>query len=244
MPTKLIWIVLVEIGGLTALLATILLPLYIWCMFSVLRKKLPKILIRLKIGIGLCLLGVISMLITDVVGHSVNTYESVNKTESQCVFKVTKHNYTIEYQPLNMHWSVLILPSVFLGIGPPLITATTLEFISAQSPHSMKGLLVGISFAIQGVSHLIGYLVTLPLSLTQPWVQKAMPSVVSCGFVYLLFTTMVGLIGLVLFSMVAKKYKYRKRDDENFSQKEIEEVYIRYLTQAARATSNTCELDN
>ena len=39
------WIVLVEIGGLTALSATILLPLYIWCMFSVLRKKLPKILI-------------------------------------------------------------------------------------------------------------------------------------------------------------------------------------------------------
>ena len=184
------------------------------------------------------------MLITDVVGHSVNTYESVNKTESQCVFKVTKHNYTIEYQPLNMHWSVLILPSVFLGIGPPLITATTLEFISAQSPHSMKGLLVGISFAIQGVSHLIGYLVTLPLSLTQPWVQKAMPSVVSCGFVYLLFTSMVGLIGLALFSVVAKKYKYRKRDDENFSQKEVEEVYIRYLTQAARATSNTCELDD
>ena len=57
-------------------------------------------------------------------------------------------------------------------------------------------------------------------------------------------TSMVGLIGLVLFSVVAKKYKYRKRDDENFSQKEVEEVYIRYLTQAARATSNTCELDD
>ena len=230
-----IWIVFVGIGGLTALSATILLPVYTWYIFSALRKKLPKMLTRLKIGIGLCLLGVISMLITDVVGHSVNTYESGNKTESQCMFTVTKVNYTLEYQPLNMHWSVLIPPSVFLGIGPLLITATTLEFISAQSPHSMKGLLVGVSFAIQGFFQLIGYLVILPLSLTQPWIQAGTP-VVNCEFAYFLFTSVVGLVGLTLFSIAAKKYKYRKRDDENFSQKEVEEVYIRYLTQAARAT--------
>ena len=83
------------------------------------------------------------MIIIDMVGHSMNS-------ESQCMFQITKRNYTIEYQPLHMHWGVLFVLSVLSGIGPLLITTTSLEFISAQSPRSMKGLLVGFFFSIQG----------------------------------------------------------------------------------------------
>ena len=81
------------------------------------------------------------MIIIDMAGHSMNS-------KSQCIFQITKHNCTIEYQPLHMHWSVLIAPSVFFGIGSLLITTTSLEFISVQSPHSMKDLLVSVYFAI------------------------------------------------------------------------------------------------
>jgi hypothetical protein len=54
-----------------------------------------------------------------------------------------------------MHWGVLIAPSLLLGHGPLIVIATTLEFISAQSPQSMKGLLVGVFFAIRGLFQLI-----------------------------------------------------------------------------------------
>ena len=83
-----------------------------------------------------------------------------------------------------MHWSVLIAPSVFFGIGPLLITTTPLEFISTQSPHSMKDLLVSVYFAIQGFIQLLEIVAVLPVSLTQPWTQR-LPSVISCGSVYL-----------------------------------------------------------
>jgi hypothetical protein len=85
------------------------------------------------------------MLIIDVVGHS--TLEMpVNATEPPCMFQITKDKHNLKYQALNMHWSVLIPPSIFLGIGPLIVTTSTLEFISAQSPHSMKGLLVDIFY--------------------------------------------------------------------------------------------------
>ena len=59
------------------------------------------------------------------------------------------------------------------------------------------------------------------------------PPVTNCGFVYLLFTCVVGLIGLVLFSVAAKKYKYRKRDEGLFHQQDVEEIYDCYVTQVS-----------
>ena len=224
---------IVETGGLTALFTNILFPFYIWIIFSILRRNQPKLFTRLGTGVVLSLLGVISMLIIDMVGHSLigNGVEQSYKTVTQCMFKIYKYNYTLEYNPLNMHWSVLIIPSLFLGIGPLLITTTTLEFISAQSPQSMKGLLVGVFFAIQGIFQLIGITAILPISLTQPW-PLTLPSIISCCSVYLGFILLTGLLGFVLFIFAATKYKYRERDDILFCQRDVEEVYTRYLIQA------------
>ena len=222
------WIRLVENGLLMSLAESIIFSLYIWYIFSHLRKRIPKMLLRLTAGIIFSLLGVLSMLITDAVGHSVVSKNISTNLTVQCTFQVSALNYTNDHQPLNMHWYVLIPPSVFLGIGPLVVIATTIEFISAQSPHSMKSLLIGVFFALQGVFQLIGYLLTLPFSLSKYWKDK---SGISCGSVYLFIISIVGLVGLISFSVAATRYKYRRRDDENFRQRDVEEVYTRYLSQ-------------
>ena len=231
-----LWTVMVKDGSLKAAIPIVLWPLYIWLIFSVLYKKLPKILTRLIFGIVVSFLGVTSMLIIDAVGHSA-IERPANVTEPWCMFQITRDKDRLQYQALNMHWYVLITPSVLLGIGPLIVTTSTLEFISAQSPHTMKGLLVGVFFAIQGFFQLIGYVATLPFSLTQHWTQ--VPPVISCGFIYLAFTSVIGLFGLILFIIAAKRYKYRKRDHENFSQNEVEEVYSRYLTQSLSSSTDS-----
>ena len=184
------------------------------------------------------------MLVIDMVGHSLleNGTEQSDNSDTQCMFQVYKHNYTIEYNPLNMHWTVLGIPSLFLGTGPLLITTTTLEFISAQSPYSMKGLLVGVFFAIQGICQLIGITAIFPVSLTQPW-PLTLPSVISCCSVYLGFILFMGLLGFALFLFAAKNYKYRERDDILFRQRDVEEVYTRYLVQAPDITDSNSESD-
>ena len=70
----------------------------------------------------------------------------------------------------------------------------------------MKGLRVGVFFAIRGPSLSIH-----SVSPRQPWASAQMiehPLVINCGFVYLLLTCVSGLIGLILFSLIAKRYKY------------------------------------
>ena len=226
------WIRFVDNRLLMTLAENILFSFYVWYIFSHLRKRMPKMLLRLMVGIIFSLLGVISMLITDAVGHSVVSKNTSTNATVQCMFQVTTFNYTNDHQPLNMHWYVLIPPSVFLGIGPLVVIATTIEFISAQSPHSMKSLLIGVFFALQGAFQLIGYLLTLPFSVSKLFYWKD-KSGISCGSAYLLIISIVGLVGLISFSVAAMHYKYRKRDDENFRQRDVEEVYTRYLNQRA-----------
>ena len=219
---------------MTVVSTVILFPAYIWIIFCHLQRKLPNFFVRLHIGILLCLLGVVSLLITDVIGHEVNRKSFVN--QPQCIFQAIKsNNESLTYPSLNMHWEVLIPPTLLLGLGPMLVIATTLEFISAQSPQSMKGLLVGVFSAIRGLFHFLNSIVIIPLSLNQPWASREMiehPPVSNCGFVYLALTSVTGLIGLILFSLAAKRYKYRTRDEGIFRQHDVEEIYDRYIDQA------------
>ena len=100
-----------------------LFPFYIWIVFSLLRKKIPKLFHRLGVGIVICILGVVSLLIIDVVGHFMNKAAITNNT--QCMFRVTftENRTSLNYPTLNLHWSVLIPPNHFLGIGPLLVVA-------------------------------------------------------------------------------------------------------------------------
>ena len=226
------------------LISALVFPLYVWFIFSFLRNRMPRIMIRLSVGILFLFLGVVSMLIVDVVGHSVHlNTDTLNTTVSHdlCMFHARSHDGYLHYPTLNLHWSVLIPPNILLGIGPLLIETTTLEFISAQSPHSMKGFHVGIFFAIKGLFQLLGSITIIPVSLKHPFGIHSfnlLPTFISCGFIYLLFTCVVGLIGMILFFVAARKYKYRKRDEVTFRQEDVEEIYDRYLTQVATASTS------
>ena len=120
---------------MNALSALIVFPIYMCYAYSLLHKKVQTLFTRLFLGALLCLLGVTTLLITDLVGHSLKTISN----HSQCMFQFYTVNGTLQYPALDMHWSVLFPPSLLLGVGPLIVMTATLEFISAQSPQSMKG---------------------------------------------------------------------------------------------------------
>ena len=219
------WIV-VESGCLKYIVTATLSPLYICCMFSLLRNKLPRILTRLIIGMCLFLIGVVSIFISDVAGHA---HHEHNDNKSQCLFDIKlDRNYQFQYPSLDMHWAVLIPANIFLGFGPYLVTTTTFEFISAQSPETMKGLIIGVFYTIRGFFGLVSSLVLIPFSLKSIWNSSHMkehPPVTNCGFGYLSSICVVALIGLVLFSVVARNYKYRERDDRPYDQRFVVDFY-------------------
>ena len=220
----------------------VIFPVFIWVTVVGFGKRIRGFFPKIFIGSFICLTGVTSLLVIDVVGHALQSSTSTSN-HTQCMFQFYRTNFTtVTYPSLNMHWSVLIPPSIFLGFGPVLIMTASLEFISAQSPQPMKGFLIGIFFAIRGLFQFLNSSVTLAFSLKHPWDSGKLlenPPVTNCGFVYFLFTIVVGVIGFILFSIAAKKYKYRERDEGLFRQQDVEDVYERYLSQACDNSTNT-----
>ena len=222
------WVVL-ESGSLSNLTSIFFLPIYIWIIYSLLRNRVPKILHRLGVSVFLYIMTNLSMLVVDLVGHiSVQVEEGHGV---KCMFVQNMWSHT-NIDTLNLHWAMLILPNILRGIAPSLVMATSFEFISAQSPHTMKGVLVGMLFAIKGLSQLMAAILFIPFTVKHIWKDGYLgehPPVTSCGFGYFLVTTTMAVLGLILFAVAARKYRYRKREEEPFSQAYVEEVFQRRL---------------
>ena len=227
-----IWILL-DSGMLRYVIGSVFIPVYMYVQFSLLKRSLvSRMFTRLFIGIILWILGALSMVAIDLAGH----LHSVNDlgTGSHCMFAYTRANYdnthALRYPVLEMHWAVLIAPNILLGIGPSIVVATIFEFISAQSPSSMKGFLIGIFFAIRGIFQQFSSLVLFPFSSDRIWSEgnmKTNPPVTNCGFGYYLSISVVAMIGLILFSVVARRYKYRERDDRPYDYSMVEDIFDR-----------------
>ncbi len=191
-------------------LGVFFLPVYIWIIYSLFHNRRPKILHRLLILVIIYISAVISMLIIDMVGHVDLSVHG--ESQPMCMFE---KNNTIT---LNMHWIVMIFPGVTNEIYFILL-ATSLEFVSAQSPHAMRGVLIGAFYFIVGVFHTVSLTLFVPFRLSIVWRDGYLgnyPPVISCGFGYYLVCITVSVIGFVLLVFVVKWYQYRTRDEELF----------------------------
>ena len=214
------WAIL-DSGTLKYLSATVFMIAYIWLIYSVFRNCIPKIFFRLWIAHFFFVVGVVSMLLIDLSGHII--YYSREKKGALCMF-YSKIANTPKGE-LGLHWGVLILPNLLTGIGQLLVMTNAYEFISAQSPHSMTGLFIGLFLAIRGFFQFLGAVVLYPLfSVDDFWKYKQ--PIISCGFGYLFFTCTVAALSLILLTIVAKRYKYRERNDPAFNHIHGERVFV------------------
>ncbi len=97
-----------------------------------------------------------------------------------------------------------ILPRCLYGVSNLLLYTALYEFICAQSPSSMKGLLIGVSFSVKGVFQALGATFAIPLYLHQ-----------FRGYDLLYYGINIALafVTLAIFSYFARRYQYRERDD-------------------------------
>lgn len=218
-----IWVIL-ESGLLSHLITLVFMPIYIWMIYAVMRNRVPKILTRLVISVFLVILSVATMLIIDLIGHILRY--TATETNTKCLFFQHRNNV----EPLDMGWWVQIIPNLLIHISPTILLATSLEFISAQGPHEMKGVLVGLVFAIRGFNQFIGASIVYPFSI-HPWKTISEESPISCESSYLIVTIGLSLVGAICFAVSAYKYKYRVRGEEGFSQSDVEEVFERRIKQ-------------
>ena len=97
----------------------------------------------------------------------------------------------------------------------------------------MKGLLVEVLFTIRAFFQLVSGTTLLPFANESLWNHPYLrehPPVTNCGFGYFLTSFSIAFIGLVLFLIVARRYKYRERDDRPYDQRFAVDVYGRYIS--------------
>ena len=107
---------------------------------------------------------------------------------------------------INYLWIGNVLGIVIAIEGLTLYTAQ-FEFLCAQTPYTLKGLIIGLSFASAlGLSPALADATLTTWAHT--WSQPL--SYPTCAFWFYLFTIVVTVVGVVMFCIVAKWYKRRK----------------------------------
>ena len=214
-------------GTLNSLFIVTIIPIFLKIIHPLFERYIPGILKR--IGIGLCLITVslLCSLFVDTIGHALPNGQNATSIFNPGHIEETKiegENYTkkinsfVDASSLQLSPYILIIQNFLVAVAYILIYGGVFEFISAQSPHSMKGVLIGIFYAVKGLFQLIGVLgILLPFSFWQTSPRA--------GLVYFLVNIVISVVSVVAFTVAAKRYQYRQRDDFCNIRKYIEEFY-------------------
>ena len=203
------------------LLVAIIIPLYLFLLRPYIHSYIPRMFNRILLGQLLILASIVSVLLMDTMGH-------IQSSSTACFLAAdytlpTNCNMTFSCNSLDLSISYLSIPYTLNAIAYTFLYIGAYEFILSQSPHAMKGLLIGTFFAIKGVFKLVGVLIVyLPFI---SWSSDS--SFPSCGFVYYLTNFAIAFTGTVAYSYVSRTYQYRVRDEPDNIYRYAEEYYAK-----------------
>ena len=191
----------------------------------------PNMLKRMGLGLLCCL----AKVIVEVVIHATMTNRKACKnfdenTIATCYFILTQFDINgtcsafSEIQDFcpqnNLPFLLMIIPNILQGFAFILVFMTTLEFICAQAPLRLKGLLIGIWYASLAVYY-------LPVRVSELFVTN----IVTWEVFYEVKAFLI-FLSLMLFMCVSKWYRYRVRDEVVNEQFLVEEIYEREIALA------------
>ena len=119
---------------------------------------------------------------------------------------------------------ILGINSVLFGVLLATSTTACFEFICAQSPYNMRGLMSGYMQLVSWIAVVAGYALNFEFlhHCQTPGCNLASASVGAA----------VSIFAFLVYLIIARWYKRRVRDDIDTPHKWVEDVYDRYLTAA------------
>ena len=211
--------ILISNGLLSPLLVVICIPLYLYWIRPRIKYYIPGILNRIQLGMLVMLASLICTFVMDVVVH-------VRSTEyANCMFRsyslhddsITKIDFPTS-PPLFQNVYFFTTQHVLSALADMLFDIAVLEFICSQSPYSTKGLLLGIFFSIRSLFQIVTFLSILPFV---SWQIESL----SCGSGFYAMIIVIGLLELLIFSCVSKRYRYRNMNEPSNEYRYAEEYY-------------------
>ena len=191
---------------LSPLLIAVLIPLYLCFFRRIVFPYIPGMLKRMGIGMILSFPSLLCFMVVAIITRSSVEYDYYDITNSTAL-------------PLPLQdTSLLVIHYIMSAFSRMLLYIGMFEFICSQSPHSMKGLLIGLSFALKGFFQLLAVILAI---FFVAWKYDD-PSL---GYGYYITNLAFGTISLVVYSYTARKYKYRVRDEPSNERQYAEDYY-------------------
>ena len=191
-------------GILSPLLTVLYLPVCLLLAKAWISRYFPNIFKRMGLGIALLtfLFGLyfVYTIITNKTSDD-SSKSSLLCSKNLSYFRIRRDLIVIYNTPL------LISENILSSICHTFLYVASWEFICCQSPQHMKGLLFGIFYAMQAFYNFLA--ASTKLIILSTWELESF----SCQSGFFLFNFTCGLISLIIFVIVTRRYKYRKRDD-------------------------------
>ena len=191
-------------------------PLYELLVYPCLKNRSPSIL--QSAGIGAAALVCLSIF---GITAEITKYYTSTKSDSMFSWKDPDIN--------TVYFFIGIPFNCALGYTRVILLKSILEFICAQAPYNMKGLLIGFFFTIQTMFITVGGVIYMAWS--NNWF--AILDTSTCGIWFYLTTLVLAVVSSALLGLVIRWYKARERDEITRSQDLVEEVYHKYQEQAS-----------
>ena len=192
-----------------------LIPFYQLFLRPVLRLRLPSMLKRMAVGLVCSALSLTTKAILSWILHQA-TADSGSCEEG---------SGDLNAPPFSV--GLLVIPTVLKVVGEILVFLSALEFILAQAPRSMQGLLIGLWYSFHSVG-VVNETASYLSALYTHYLE-----------IYLQYTVQAALAfsSVCLFILVALCYKPRQRNEpSNVNERQIIEAYTeRQLNTQAQA---------
>ena len=187
--------------------ATILIPVHEFVFYPLLHKYFSWVKSYWKFSIGVIaqVVRVIVLMALELMARNKYSAQNGQNSTLQCIFSEKKG---VLNSTFDIKW--MILPNVLNSVSIVTLGVGGIEFICAQTPYSMKGLIVGTVYGSVVIIAFIGYGISEPF--TRHMITRS-TGVISCGFWYLLLVMIVLLFNSILLLILGKLYKNRKRED-------------------------------
>ena len=227
-PTFVVLILAGDPMNVTLITIIIGVPLYQLVFVRCCKKYVPNLFKILGMGLLCCFIKEVTLIIihaTMIEGKLCKTVDIIplvscyiiSSSNDTCSFLPEYHHYCIFN---NTPFLLMIIPNVLQGLAFLLVFMTALEFICAQAPLRLKGLLIGIWYALLAVYY-------LPVALPDYLITD-----VTTWEVFLEVKAFLIFLSLMLYLCVSRRYRYRLRDEVVNEQYLVEEIYERQLAQA------------
>lgn len=187
--------------------AIAVIPLHEFFLYSFLYNYLSRVTSRCKVLLGMVLqlARVVSLMLIELKARDAYLSQHGHNATIQCLFV---ESYGELSSSFDSRW--MTVPTFFNWTSILLLITGCLEFICAQSPQLMKGVLFGFAYGSVLASAAIGYGIQV---LFKKNLSTWGTGKISCGFWYLLMTLLLMTVKTLIMFTATKLYKNRKRED-------------------------------